>query len=87
MTGCRAGTARWWRAAVLGVCGVLALPKVARAQAGECESADDREIRSLTFEGNRAFTSRDLALRIRERCHVGVGIASVAEIDSSAPSS
>lgn len=64
MTRCRAGTARWWRAAVLGVCGVLALPMVARAQTGECEAADDREIRSLTFEGNRAFTSRDLALRI-----------------------
>ena len=43
---------------------VLATPAVSRAQGAECEAAEDREVRSLTFAGNRAFTSRDLALRV-----------------------
>lgn len=66
MTPSRAGAVRrCWRVATLGALLLLAAaPAVARAQSTECDAADDREVRSLSFQGNRAFTSRDLALRV-----------------------
>ncbi|MDB4888137.1 MAG: hypothetical protein JWN79_3575 [Gemmatimonadetes bacterium] len=64
MMQCGIGTARRWRSAVLGMSLVVGLPVVARAQRMECDAADDREVRSLSFQGNHAFTSRDLALRV-----------------------
>jgi outer membrane protein insertion porin family/translocation and assembly module TamA len=43
---------------------LLALaPVAARAQGTDCGEGD-REVRSLAFTGNRAFSSRDLALRV-----------------------
>lgn len=64
MTWCRWGMPRRWSVAILAAALVLATPAASRAQGAECEAADDREVRSLTFEGNRAFTGRDLALRV-----------------------
>jgi outer membrane protein insertion porin family len=55
---------RRWRGFVLGLAAALAVPATVRAQGIDCANADDRDVRVLTFEGNRAFTSRDLALRI-----------------------
>jgi outer membrane protein assembly factor BamA len=41
------------------------LPASALAQALECDGTEgEREVRSLVFRGNDAFTSRDLALRV-----------------------
>ena len=64
MTRRQALRVRRWRA--LGVVLALALPVAApaRAQGTDCSGADDREVRALGFQGNHAFTSRDLALRI-----------------------
>ncbi len=60
------GDAAWrWRRAALTLFLVAALPALAQAQSGECDgSVGERELRSLTFRGNRAFSSRDLALRV-----------------------
>lgn len=63
MTLRHAGGGRRWTAA-LGTLLCLGLPAALRAQSVECQTDDDREVRSLSFEGNRAFTSRDLALRV-----------------------
>lgn len=63
MTARGPGGPRRWRAAALGALLAIAAP-AAGAQNTACESGDDREVRSLGFEGNRAFTSRDLALRV-----------------------
>ncbi len=44
---------------------LLAAPPVARAQGIECDDTPgEREVRSLTFRGNRAFSSRELELRV-----------------------
>lgn len=52
------------RAAPLLLVALLA-PAAARAQgSADCEAADDRQVRSLTFAGNRTFPSRDLTLRV-----------------------
>ena len=75
------GDAAWrWRRAALTLLLLAALPATARAQSGECDgSVGERELRSLSFRGNRAFSSRDLALRVattqpsffRRSLHVG----------------
>ncbi|MEO7714089.1 MAG: BamA/TamA family outer membrane protein, partial [Gemmatimonadaceae bacterium] len=44
---------------------LLAASSVARAQGIECDDTPgEREVRSLTFRGNRAFSSRELELRV-----------------------
>lgn len=44
---------------------LVAMPSVMMAQGIECDGTQgEREVRSLAFRGNKAFTSRDLALRI-----------------------
>jgi outer membrane protein insertion porin family/translocation and assembly module TamA len=44
---------------------VAALPQVVRAQGVECDGTPgEREVRSLDFRGNNAFSSRDLELRV-----------------------
>ncbi|MDB4878893.1 MAG: hypothetical protein JWL60_339 [Gemmatimonadetes bacterium] len=63
MTHRRAGGGRRWSTS-LGTLLCLALPAAAGAQSVECQTGEDREVRSLSFEGNRAFTGRDLALRV-----------------------
>lgn len=55
-----------WRGFALAALLLAGGAAAARAQAvGECgEGEANREIRSLTFQGNHAFSSRDLALRV-----------------------
>ncbi len=44
---------------------ILASAASARAQSAECDGTEgEREVRSLVFSGNHAFTGRDLALRV-----------------------
>ena len=53
------------RRAALTLLVLTVLPSVARAQSGECEDVPgERELRSLSFRGNQAFSSRELALRV-----------------------
>jgi outer membrane protein insertion porin family/translocation and assembly module TamA len=52
-----------WRCAALMALLLSAVPSVAHAQGVECDSPE-REVRSLTFRGNKAFSSRELALRV-----------------------
>jgi outer membrane protein assembly factor BamA len=59
-----AGLRRWRLAAAAAVL-MTAVPSVARTQGVECDDTPgEREVRSLEFRGNRAFSSRDLALRV-----------------------
>lgn len=53
---------RWWRGALTAAL-VLLLPAAARAQSAECDPGE-REVRSLSFRGNRAFRGHELALRV-----------------------
>jgi hypothetical protein len=44
---------------------LFAAPHVLRAQALECDGTEgEREVRSLDFKGNNAFSSRDLETRV-----------------------
>jgi outer membrane protein assembly factor BamA len=52
----------WWRGALTAAL-LLMLPAVARAQSAECD-VGEREIRSLSFRGNRAFRGSELELRV-----------------------
>ena len=55
---------RWGRAALTALL-LVGAPSLARAQSGECDGViGERELRALTFQGNRAFSSTDLALRV-----------------------
>jgi outer membrane protein assembly factor BamA len=56
---------RRWRLAALAAVLIAAVPTLARAQGVECDDTPgEREVRSMEFRGNRAFSSRDLALRV-----------------------
>jgi outer membrane protein assembly factor BamA len=64
---------RWWRdatrrrrvRAALTVLALATVPASAFAQGLECDGSEgEREVRSLDFRGNQAFSSRDLALRV-----------------------
>ena len=61
----RSAFVRRWRGAALAAALVAAVPHLARAQGVECDDTPgEREVRSLEFRGNRAFSGRDLALRV-----------------------
>jgi outer membrane protein assembly factor BamA len=54
-----------WRRAALAALMLVATPALGRAQGVECDGTEgEREVRSLDFRGNQAFSSRDLALRV-----------------------
>ncbi|HEU4720169.1 MAG TPA: POTRA domain-containing protein, partial [Gemmatimonadaceae bacterium] len=53
---------RWWRGALTAAL-VLLLPSAAWAQSAECDPGE-REVRSLSFRGNRAYRGHELALRV-----------------------
>ena len=56
---------RRWRGAALAAGLMAAVPTLALAQGVECDDTPgEREVRSLEFRGNRAFSGRDLALRV-----------------------
>jgi outer membrane protein insertion porin family len=57
--------ARRWRRAALTALLLVGAPSIARSQSGECDGGvGERELRSLTFEGNTAFSGGDLSLRV-----------------------
>ena len=63
MDGGRRGRARtWWRGALTAAL-LLLVPAASRAQSAECDPGE-REVRSLTFRGNHAYRSNELALRV-----------------------
>jgi outer membrane protein assembly factor BamA len=65
MSLCGSALVRRWHVAALAAVLVAAGPSLARAQGAECnDTPGEREVRSLEFRGNRAFSSRDLALRV-----------------------
>ena len=56
---------RRWRLAALTALAVAAAGNGAHAQGVECDgTSGEREVRSLAFRGNRAFSSRELELRV-----------------------
>jgi outer membrane protein assembly factor BamA len=61
----RVGVAARWGRAALTTLLLAGAPSLARAQSGECDGViGEREVRSLRFQGNTAFSSSDLALRV-----------------------
>jgi outer membrane protein assembly factor BamA len=60
----RSAVVRRWRRAALAAA-LVVVPGAAQAQGVQCDgTAGEREVRSLDFRGNRAFSSRDLTLRV-----------------------
>ena len=61
----RSAVLRRWRRVALAAALLAVIPGAASAQGIECDgTAGEREVRSLQFRGNEAFSGRDLELRI-----------------------